>query len=111
MHTLWSIAELRRYFAEVVRNELSTPLKIPDGTDSEYTNSALVSLACVSRDFMDPALACIWRELPSLFPILHLMPSVTPAELMHAVRLIFFFEATSEGEIMTCKSLGWNEAK
>jgi hypothetical protein len=91
MHTLWSIAELRRHFAEVVRNELSRPFGSAEGTvdDGEYTNSTLVSLACVLRDFMDPALAFIWRELPSICPILQLMPSATPPDVHNLVPSIF----------------------
>jgi hypothetical protein len=71
MHHLWRIAELRWYLVELILELAEQPVR-----RSEFWTT-LVSLACVNRDFHQFALNAVWGNLPNLFPILKLMPSVT----------------------------------
>ncbi|KIM45703.1 hypothetical protein M413DRAFT_24845 [Hebeloma cylindrosporum] len=54
----------------VISFDLDTP-----GNDPSQTRKDLFYAACTCRAFLDPAVNALWRVLPSLYPLLKLLPS------------------------------------
>jgi hypothetical protein len=70
MHHLWTVTELRWYIVEIVMEFAEH-----EGRRSKFWTT-LVSLASVNRGFHQLAVNVLWTNLPSLRPILKLMPTV-----------------------------------
>ncbi|CAA7263387.1 unnamed protein product [Cyclocybe aegerita] len=58
----------------IVFNYLSAD-RIKSDQDALETRKGLRSAALVCKDFVEPALDCLWHILPSLMPLLKLLPS------------------------------------
>lgn len=75
-HAIFSIAELRICITESIPDDdlfwANHDLRNASFPD---TLQELVALACVSRDFREPALNTLWRRLPRFAPLIRLLPS------------------------------------